>query len=254
MARIVVVSSSVAHGHVGLSAAAPVLQRLGHEVIGLPSVILSNHPGWPHSSAMRMDPVALLGMLDALDANGWLRDVDACLTGYLPSPDHVDVAAHVIDRLDGARIVVDPVLGDTPKGLYIPEEAARAVRDHLVPKADILTPNAFELGWLTGAPVTDLAEARAAIRLLPQRVILTSAPVDAGTLGVLDGARLFPTAELDDVPHGVGDVFSALVATGLQTGRAVGMLSALIKASVGADHLRIAQSDWESAEAISPVT
>ena len=48
MARILILSSWVAHGHVGLSAAAPALQALGHEVTQLPTTVLSNHPGWPH--------------------------------------------------------------------------------------------------------------------------------------------------------------------------------------------------------------
>ena len=47
MARILAISSQVVRGHVGLSAIVPALQRLGHEVLPIPTIILSNHPGHP---------------------------------------------------------------------------------------------------------------------------------------------------------------------------------------------------------------
>ncbi len=46
-------------------------------------------------------------------------------------------------RADPPRIVVDPVLGDDPKGLYVPEAVAAELREQLVPLADVVTPNAF---------------------------------------------------------------------------------------------------------------
>lgn len=254
MARILVISSSVAHGHVGLSAAAPILQALGHEVIGLPTVLLSNHPGWSHTAGMQVDPDTLRQMLEALEANGWLGAVDACLTGYLPTPAHVDLAVDAVARVKGkgARIVVDPVLGDAPKGLYIAEEAAHALRDHLVPKADILTPNAFELSWLTGHPTDDIRHTRVAADRFAPRVLVTSAPVSAEDTGVLDGGSLYEVPLRAGVPHGVGDVFAALIAGGVEVDQAVGMLQTLIEGSLGADHLRIAQTDWASAGPVGP--
>jgi pyridoxine kinase len=124
MARIMVISSRVAMGHVGLSIIVPALQALGHAVLEIPTILLSNHPGHAHVAGTRIDPQTLTAMVSALAANGWLTGLDAVLTGYLPTPAHVDFAAATVARLralNGARPVVylcDPVLGDDPKGLY----------------------------------------------------------------------------------------------------------------------------------------
>jgi pyridoxine kinase len=151
VSRILIMSSWTSVGHVGLSAATPVLQALGHEVTQLPTIILSNHPGWPRFAGQPVAPEELAGMIDAIDANGWLDGHEAFLTGYLPSAAHVALACDLVGRLrrleSAPTVVLDPILGDEPKGLYVPEDAAIAVRDKL---ACILTPDRFELGWLTG--------------------------------------------------------------------------------------------------------
>jgi len=254
--RVMILSSFVAHGHVGLSAGQPVLQALGHEVTALPTVILSNHPGWPQAAGSPVPPDRLAAMVDALAANGWLAGHDALLSGYLPTPAHVAFAADLATRMraarPGLRIVVDPILGDAPKGLYLDAAAARAIRDRLLPLADILTPNAFELGWLTGAPTDTLETATAAAARLAPRVILTSPPMGPHQTGLLDGPDLYVTAKRGDVPHGVGDALAAMIAAGLAPGTALGHLDALIAASLGADHLQIvpARARWTAAPAI----
>jgi pyridoxine kinase len=270
MAHVIVVSSWVAHGHVGLCAAVPVLNALGHRVTQLPTVQLSNHAGWPHVSGGPVPVDTLAGMVEALDRNGWLSQADAILTGYLPSAAHVDFAAGLIDRLRAAtpalRITVDPVLGDAPKGLYIAPEAAVAIRDLLLPRADLVTPNHFELSWLTGdAPETLAETATTARRLMDQAsaggVFVTSPPLGPplgpGSTGLLaldrTGATLYRTARHASVPNGVGDVLSALIASGLPAGHALGHLQALIGRSLGADHLRIAETapHWTAADPIA---
>jgi len=265
VSRVLILSSWVARGHVGGSAAVPALQMLGHEVTQLPTTVLSNHPGWPHVAGAPVPVGQIAAMLEALEANGWLADHDAVLTGYLPTPAHVDLAADLIRRLRARaappRIVVDPVLGDDPKGLYVPETVAAALRDALVPLADTLTPNAFELGWLCGRPTGTPDEAEAAARRLSvggRRVLVTSAPAGARRIGVLAAgagqSRLWATPRRDGVPHGVGDVFSALIAAGLPVGTALGKLDALIAESLGAPHLRIAEAApvWTGAGPLAP--
>lgn len=262
MAHILALSSWVAHGHVGLSAAAPVLQILGHQLTQLPTVQLSNHPGFPHVAGTRTAPEQLRAMVDALDKNQMGSQVDVILTGYLPSAEHVDLAAELIDRFRGptTRVIVDPVLGDSPKGLYIAQEAAEALRDQLVPKADVLTPNAFELSWLTGRDAGTVPDAITAARTLgATEVLVTSAPFDRDQTGVLhvtpDDAQAVKAPRAPQgrtVPHGVGDVFSALIAAGLPTGHALGHLHALIAQSLDAQHLRIAEAapHWTKANPI----
>ena len=265
MSRVLIMSSWTSVGHVGLSAATPVLQTLGHHVTQLPTIILSNHRGWPHAAGRPIPPQQILEMVDAIDANGWLDGHDAFLAGYMPSAENVSLACKIADRLRRRaavpRVVVDPILGDDPRGLYVDRDVADAVRDRLVPRADVLTPNAFELGWLTGRPTGTLPETHdAAVALAggsPDRdVLVTSPPLPAKETGILrvgrNGETLFRVPRLDAVPNGAGDVFSALIAAGLPVGAALGHLQALIEASAGAHHLDIVGSAelWKRAAAI----
>ena len=216
MARILAISSQVVRGHIGLSAAVPALQGLDHEVWPLPTILLSNHPGHAHGSGQRIEPEMLDQFIDALDRNGWLGEIDAVLTGYLPSPQHAEVAARTIRRLKSERPVYylcDPVLGDEPKGLYIDATAAQAVRDGLVPLADAITPNRFELGWLSSAPVGAEPYIQADA-LSPETIIVTSAARRGHLLDNLmftvEGSSQCTVAWHPDVPHGTGDFFAGL--------------------------------------------
>jgi pyridoxine kinase len=261
MARVLTISSQVVRGHVGNSAAVFALQRLGHEVWPMPSVVLSNHPGHWHVAGTRIAPSTLEAMLTALDGNGWLREIDAILTGYLPTAAHAGFAARAIAQVKDAGskpplVLVDPVLGDDPGGLYIEEEAAKAVKALLVPLADILTPNRFELAWLTGEEVTDgHTAAKAAERLGASQVLATSIPGQTGQslLNVLwqpSGAATGEAPLLPSVPHGTGDLLAALHLAHLLHGnapdeamrRAVAGVAAAIDASAGADELRLVAS------------
>ena len=245
MPRILILSSFVAFGHVGLSAGQPVCQRLGVDVTAVPTTVLSNHPGWPGVAGAPVAPQRIVAMLDALGTNRWLEAHDALLIGYMPSVAHVDVAADLVGRLrPSTRIVVDPILGDWPGGLYVGEDVAGAVRDRLLPLAHVATPNLFELEWLTGRRCQSVEDAALAARSLDvDTVHVTSAPSPAGQTGVLAvcGAvtRQFHTPRYRNVPHGVGDVFAALIATGIPVGQALGHLHALAEASQGLDHLDI---------------
>jgi len=238
MARILAISSQVVRGHIGLSAIVPALQRLGHEVWPLPTVQLSNHPGHRHAAGIRIDPAVLEEMVDALDRNGWLGDVDAIITGYLPSTDHVLFAASVVRRLRGAREVFylcDPVLGDEPKGVYIDPEAAKAIRDLLVPLCDLLTPNRFELEWLAGNSVRT-AEDFDGLATTGRRVVVTSAVRRGSMLDTVligqDGLQYCSVPYRDSVPHGTGDFFAGLMLAHHLNGASVAEAMSLAVAGV----------------------
>jgi pyridoxine kinase len=260
MARYLVISSQVAHGHVGLSAIVPALHALGHEVIALPTVLLSNHPGHAHVAGERVAPELLNRMLAALAANHRLDDIDAVLTGYLPTVEHVRFAAAAVDRVrhlrPGVPYFCDPVLGDDPNGLYIDAAAAQAIRTTLLPPAQTILPNRFELTWLSGHPVTDADSAVTAARALGSgRVIATSIPGADDTVLTMqiDAAiRLCRVPRRDRVPHGTGDLLSALLVAGRSLGEAVGGVDAAISKSVGHDELQLGPAllAWRDATAI----
>ncbi|MEO1207325.1 MAG: pyridoxal kinase [Pseudomonadota bacterium] len=219
MARILAVNSFVAHGHVGLSAMVPALQALGHDVMAVPSVVLSNHYGYDACGGFQLSAKQLETMLSGLKSNGWLDEVDAIISGYVAETEQVELLAGGIEQLaDSGKdflYICDPVLGDDPGGLYIPEEVAKALRDDLMPLADIVTPNRFELAWLAGSEVSDAETADAAAEILDvDLVVATSIPAIDGRLASLlsgpDVAMQSVTPKHDGVPHGAGDLFAAL--------------------------------------------
>ena len=271
MARVLALSSQVVRGHVGLSAIVPALQRLGHEVLPIPTIVLSNHPGHARAAGTRIEVNTLMSMLDVLDANDWIDTVDAVMTGYLPSPEHVHFARQAIDlvreRRPDAVVLVDPVIGDDPKGVYIDPAAAAAIRDDLVPRASIISPNRFELTWLSGHEVASPADAVLAAGLLATRhVIGTSIPSSDDRLAnvsVGEGtAFCCEVVRRSRVPHGTGDLLSGLfIGHFLRLGdarealaRAVGGVQTAITASEGLSDLMLTvgpgQPDWASADAL----
>ena len=265
MARILAISSQVMRGRVGLSAIAPALQRLGHDVWALPTVVLSNHPAHPHTAGTPIDPATQAQMLDALARNGWLGEIDAVIAGYLPSPGHVQVAAGIVRRLKTQRDILflcDPVLGDDPKGLYLDPQAAVAIRDELIGLADIATPNRFELGWLSNVDALTMTEVQRAAKALSVRtVIVTSAAQRHGRVSTLmvgpEGDHLCEATWRPEAPRGTGDLFAALVLGHLLNGesataalgRAAAAVEAVIAASAGRDELELAASrdTWANA-------
>jgi pyridoxine kinase len=251
MPPILAISSTVAVGHVGLSAILPSLHLAGLTAAALPTIVLSNHPGFARAAGTRISPESLTEMIDAIERNGWFGDIQTILTGYLPSAAHVAVASAAVGRIreanPSAHYVCDPILGDDPKGVYIDEPAAIALRDQLVPAADIIIPNRFELAWLTGKSVTSPEQAIAAARMLPvRRTIAKSIPLDAGHICNIDirttSASSVAIPIEPGVPNGTGDMLSALVAAGWPLPRATAALQAVIRASHDKQHLAIAAS------------
>lgn len=219
MARILAISSQVTFGSVGLAAIVPALHWLGHEVMAVPTVVLSSHPGYPRFSGETVPVEQLSAIIDAMEANGWFAETAAILTGYLPTLAHVEMAREAVERVraanPGAIYLCDPVFGDEPDGIYLPAEIASALRDRLLPIANITSPNCFELSWLTGLPVDNLEAARtAALALNVPSVLATSVPAPDNRLanilfdngeGLACYVRRRPSA-----PHGTGDLFSAM--------------------------------------------
>jgi len=258
MPTILSLSSQVAYGHVGHSAGVFAWQRLGIDVIALPTIVLSNRPDYPRVAGFRAEPTRLNDMLGALEANGHLDRLDAVFTGYMPSAAHVETAALWLRKLKaqrpGLRIMCDPILGDEPGGLYIPQAAAEALRDQLIPLADIAKPNRFELGWLTGETVVSRERAYAAAKTLAPMTLVTSVPEPRGQLSNLliarDSGWLTEVVRRKSVPHGSGDLMAALFLGHLLRSRlpaealslATAGVEVVVEASLGSDELRLVES------------
>lgn len=250
--QVLTISSQVASGPVGNSAIVPALLAMGITPVAIPTIILSNHPGHGKPEGMAVPAEKLAAMLARLLDLGFIPDDAVILTGYFANTAQIDAVASVITHLPNALYLCDPVLGDAPKGLYVAEDVAAAIRDRLLPEAHVVTPNAFELGWLVGRDVRDREAARAAAQTLSGKsVVLTSLP-ENGQLTTILFERGRSTAvtrpTLSDVPNGTGDLLSGLLVAGLahnhpvgdSIGFAVAAIEHVIAASAGTAVLNLA--------------
>jgi pyridoxine kinase len=218
---ILSIQSSVVYGHVGNSAAALPLMRLGHEVWRLDTVAFSNHPGHGGFSGRVVPPAEIAELLRGLKALDVLKDCRAVISGYLGEAGTASVAAEAVASVKAANAkaiyLLDPVIGDGGR-VFVRPGVPEAIVERLLPLADICTPNVFELEHLTGMPVTDLASAKAAAQALRQRgpkaVVVTGLAEDGriSTLAVDAGGAWRVTAPRIDRPlNGTGDLISALL-------------------------------------------
>ena len=221
-ATVLVISSQVIDGQVGIQAIAPGLRVFGLGCIGLPTTLLAAHPAaYPQAgppSGGALPAAQITEFAEWLVSAGAFDRLAGVLTGYMPSVEHVEATAGVIDMLRAHKpsltVCCDPICGDNDQ-LYLPQEVAAALGEHLMPRASIATPNLFELGHLTGMGALEQTQdaARAVVQLNVPEVIVTSAPAPKdriGTLLVSDQLLRCETVAVPQVPHGMGDLFSAL--------------------------------------------
>jgi pyridoxine kinase len=216
---VIVISSHVVRGTVGNRAAVFALESLGFQVWAVPTIILPWHPG--HGRATRIVPESadFAAMMEDLSKVLWLSEVGAVLSGYLGDAAQAGAVAKLVQAVKKqnpkATYLCDPVIGDEG-GLYVPEATATAIRDQLMPLADIVTPNRFELAWLTKTKLDDnQAIMSAADTLAAATVIATSAiPMMTGSTGnLLINAQETVMAEhrlVDGPTNGLGDLTAAL--------------------------------------------
>jgi len=219
------IQSQVAWGYVGNSAAMLPLQCLGYEVLAVNTVQLAHHPGHGAWRGHRVEPARIAEILDGLAAHGALAACAGVISGYLGSPEVADLVLRAVEGVRAARadalFLCDPVIGDDDAGVFVAPGIPELICDRLLPAADLITPNRFELAHLAGRDVVDLESALAAAKTLRARgagaVIATGLrfPDTPDRLSILAdtpaGAWHLASPWRDAVPHGTGDVFSALL-------------------------------------------
>jgi pyridoxine kinase len=222
MPSVLILSSFVASSRVGGGAQAAALSRLGIEPILVPTTLLGRHPGWGPPGGAPVDAAVMQAMLEGIEAQGLFTGLAAVITGHFSTPEQVAVAARALDAVRAASpdagLVVDPIMGDEGKGLYVREAVADALVAELLPRADLIAPNAWELSRLSGCQVTDAASAAFAARIV-RKPTLVSSITDGDDVGVVyaDAAgavvALHPRSER--APNGTGDLLTALFTAGL---------------------------------------
>lgn len=230
--QILSIQSSVAYGHVGNSAATFPLQRLGHEVWPVLTVHFSNHTGYGAWRGPLLAPTDVAEVIAGIEDRGVLGQADAVLSGYQGDPAVGAVILDAVERVKAANpsavYCCDPVMGDVGRGMFVRPGIPEFMRDTVVPRADIVTPNHFELDFLAGRTTTTLDKVLDAVDAVrargPRDVLVTSvltsevAPDHLDVVAVSDeGAWAVTTPLLPISPNGCGDVTAALYLAHLRT-------------------------------------
>lgn len=223
--KILSIQSAVAYGHVGNSAAVFPLQRIGVEVLPVYTVNFSNHTGYGAWRGPLISPDDVREVITGIEERGVFGEIDVVLSGYQGSDGIADVILDAVARVKAANpaavYACDPVMGNAKSGCFVAPAIPVLLRDRVVPAADIITPNQFELGFLTetepGDLASTLASADAARAMGPATVLVTSVErpdQPADTIEMLavtpEGAWIVQTPRIPMKANGSGDVTAAL--------------------------------------------
>jgi pyridoxine kinase len=231
--NILSIQSLVAYGHAGNSAALFPLQRLGHDVWPVVTVHFSNHTGYGAARGPLLTAEDIAEVIRGVEDREALQRCDAVLSGYQGAEAVgaviLDAVAKVKAHNPEAIYFCDPVMGDVGRGFFVRPGIPEFMRDEVVPAADVITPNQFELGFLAGSEPTTLPgilEAAEKVRSTgPRTVLVTSVITDETPEDSLDmvavsdeGAWTVRTPRLAVNPPGAGDLTSAVFLANLLDG------------------------------------
>jgi pyridoxine kinase len=223
--RVLSIQSAVAYGHVGNSAAVFPLQRIGVEVMPVYTVNFSNHTGYGAWRGPLISPDDVRDVITGIEERGAFAQTDIVLSGYQGGEGVADVILDAVARVKaanpGAIYSCDPVMGNAKSGCFVAPAIPILLRDRVVPAADLITPNQFELGFLTDTEPDTLESTLTSVDLIratgPRTVLVTSVERPdrpEGTIEMLAvddrGAWIVQTPMLPMKANGSGDVTAAL--------------------------------------------
>lgn len=189
------------------------------------TVNFSNHTGYGAWRGPMISPEDVREVLLGIEDRGVLPQIDVVLSGYQGGEGIADVILETVERVKAANPAAvyscDPVMGNAKSGCFVAPAIPVLLRDRVVPAADIITPNQFELGFLTGTEPDTLESTLAAVELVratgPRTVLVTSVERperEEGTIEMLavddSGAWIVQTPYIPMKANGSGDVTAAL--------------------------------------------
>jgi pyridoxine kinase len=230
------IQNSAGMGFIGNQAVFAIANALGARTIAAPTSYASAHAGFSNRSSWIADPQQFRKDVAFLVS----QQPAVLVIGYVARPNLADIIATQLTDYKGV-VLLDPVIGDYQKGLYVSQETARAIRDMLVPIAQIVTPNRFEAEVLLGTAgeaASEHAFLNGMFDLGPQAVIITSFEREAERRRVkllftngYSYMRIYAPYYPTFPGHGAGDAFAAATATFVALGAspfAAGLLAAAL--------------------------
>lgn len=220
---VVSIQSQLVFGHAGNSAGVFPLEYAGIPVSAVPTVLFSNNPHYPSMAGDVIAPDDVGALLDALLERQPPTSTRAVVSGFLGAAGIPPRIAAFVERVKAgnpaAPYVLDPVMGSHEVGDVVDAATFAGIRDTLLPLADIVVPNDYELYRLADMPTDSAAAARRAADTLlasgAREVVVTG--IGEGSADILDcivvsadRAWQVETPRLPVQPVGTGDVITAL--------------------------------------------
>lgn len=233
MKRIVTIQDISCFGKCSITVSLPIISAMGVECCIVPTSVLSTHTSGFTGYTFCDISSQLLPIAEHWRKEGIVPDV--IYTGYLGSPEQIDLVLKFIDLVRGedTRIFVDPAMADGGR-LYpgfAPDFPSHMMR--LCAIADAVCPNITEASLLLGADYREAGEydeeyIRSLVRPFVERgvrdVVVTGVKYGDGRHGALAydaAADRYEYIWADDQPasfHGTGDVFSSVLCGSLAKG------------------------------------
>lgn len=225
MKTILSIQSQVSFGAVGNTLATMVAGVMNSDIATINTISLIAHPGYGIRAGGAINDDDMAAMLDAISALYLWDHIGMVTTGYMARAEQVRLTRDAIDAgkaITPLSVLIDPAFGDHGRH-YNDTSIAHAIRDQLLPVADIITPNRFEASFLSDIDITDAASATAAGQALladyPQMsaVIITGIVQDKSCTDILiqpDHIQQYHAPRLAHNANGFaggGDLFASLL-------------------------------------------
>lgn len=197
--RVLSIQSHVTYGYAGNKAATFPMQKLGVEVSPIHTVQLSNHTQYDTFKGSFFKASDIQDVIDGLRCNDILSKHDAILSGYIGDGDIAKVIADAVIDLKKINkdtiYCCDPVFGDFCDNnlghIFATKEHPGIFLKYLLPIADIITPNLFELSTLSDTKISNYEDISKACNNLitktgnnKQTIVITSTSFDPSMTGV----------------------------------------------------------------------
>lgn len=222
--KTIIIHSKVAMGYVGSNTSALILQINGFDIITIPTVVYSNHLSLPTFGGGKISDELFASILKGVVDLNIFQDVSTIITGFIGSKGQVETTAVFIKEFKKQNpdilYLCDPVMGDIDKGQYVPAEIPDAMIEHLIPLADILTPNHYEAERIINTKINSLENITPLLEqkfnLSTQKIVITSFNFDNADSNfvyknIVENSRfhLIKTPKIDVHPAGTGELFTA---------------------------------------------
>lgn len=252
--NVISIQSQVVHGHVGNSAAVLPMQVLGCSVTNVPTTLLSNHPHYPTMRGRVLDSELLTDLLTGVEERGLIQSSDAIISGYLGSIENAHVVAAFLSKAKAIKpelqFVCDPVLGDSDIGTFVDESLAEFYSTYIIPHADIITPNRWEIDHLASVNSKTIDQLLREFHVDRDRryVIVTGGEIIGSLLNTHVFSRekswTIECPRLNTRPAGTGDLFTGVLTAQLLKNRDIERAASHAVSAVYSVLRKTSGSEW----------